>query len=103
MQTVPFKRGDTFLYNGALTNASGPVDLTNIDIRSQVRNGEVLLSEAVVTKVLPMSAGIFSLRVDDTTAWPAKVLLSDIQYTINGQVISSETFGINCTRDITRT
>lgn len=99
---IPFKRGDTFLYNAALTDDNGPVDITAVDIRCQIRDKDVLISEAVIVKALPNSAGIFSVRVDDTTLWPTKVLSADVQYTINGQIISTETFGISVVKDITR-
>lgn len=103
MQTIPHKRGDTFLYNAALTNEQGPFDITNVSIRCHIRQGDNLIAEAVIAKQVPGTLGLYSIRVDDTTAWPTKVLQSDIEYTINGQVISSETFEINCQRDITRT
>jgi len=102
MQSVPHKRGDTFLFNAVLTDAGVPVDITNIDIRCQIRDKDTLVATAVVTKAVPNSDGAFSLRVSDTTAWPIKTLLSDIEYTINGQIISTETFEIPVTKDITR-
>lgn len=99
---IPFKRGDTFLLEGTVTQNSTPQNITGWSIRSQVRNGEALISDLVVEYV-DRTIGKYRLRKDDTTAWPAKVLTCDIEYTTDsGQVVSTETFEIEVKADVTR-
>ncbi len=99
---IPFKRGDTFLLEGTVTQGSTPKDITGWTIRSQVRNGEALVAslEVLYTDRL---LGKYQLRATTTSNWPARTLLCDIEYTTSsGQIASTETFEIEVAADITR-
>lgn len=102
---IPHKRGDTFQLRA--TAAQAGVDFTGWTVRCQVRVPGARgapLSEAVVTHVSRvLGSWVFDLKVADTTEWPIATLKSDIEYmTPGGQVVSTETFDIQCVEDITR-
>lgn len=104
MITLNFKRGDTFLLQGQVTVADAAQNLTGWTVASQVRNGAVLLTTLTVSWV-DQPQGIYRLTglPAATSTWPVKTLACDIQYTSpTGQVISTETFAINCIADITQ-
>lgn len=104
MITVDFKRGDTFLLQGQVTVGDAAQSLTGWTVAAQVRNGTVLLHALVLTW-LNQATGLYQLSrpAADTATWPTKLLVCDIQYTSpTGQVISTETFGINCIADVTQ-
>lgn len=99
---IPFKRGDTFLLEGTVTQNSTPQDITGWTIRSQVRNGPVLVAALVVSYV-DRTLGKYQLRFNNTANWPVRTLQCDIEYTTSsGQIVSSETFDIEVAADITR-
>ena len=101
--SVPFKRGDTFLVRGTVTNNNVVQDLTGWTLRSQIRDGNTLVADLLVTYVDRIN-GIYELSKSVTTTWPAKTLSCDIEYTMSsGQILSTETFSIACAADITRT
>lgn len=104
MITLNFKRGDTFVLQGQVTVADAAQNLSGWTVASQVRNGSTLLTTLSVSWV-DQAQGIYRLTglPASTAAWPVKMLACDIQYTSPaGQVISTETFGINCIADITQ-
>ena len=101
---VKHKRGDTFIanvtYRDAVTQAG--IDISTIGIKSQIRTsaGE-LVSDLVLTKT-DSAAGKFTLADLDTQDWPFNQnLIWDIQYTANGDKISSETIEIYVLFDVT--
>jgi hypothetical protein len=104
MITLDFKRGDTFLLTGEGTVADVAEDMTGWTVASQVRNGSTLLHNLTLTWVdRPNGKYQLSCPPVNTATWPAKLLVCDIQYTTDtGQVISTETFGINCIADVTQ-
>lgn len=97
-----FKRGDTFLIEAQLADNGIPTDLTNWTIRSQVRRNSQLIDTLDVT-IVDAATGRYTLSSSGaTTAWPIAVLESDIEYTSpNGQIVSTETYSINCVKDVT--
>lgn len=104
MITLNFKRGDTFIVQGQVTVNDAAQSLTGWTVASQVRNGTSLLTTLTVTWV-NQAGGIYQLSAapNATASWPIKMLSCDIQYTSpSGQVISTETFGINCQADVTQ-
>lgn len=104
MITLSFKRGDTFIVQGQATVNDVAQNLTGWTIASQVRNGSSLLSTLTLTWI-DQSTGVYKLTAlpAATATWPTKMLACDIQYTTAaGQVISTETFGINCLADVTQ-
>lgn len=101
---VKHKRGDTFIANVTYRNAVTQVgiDISTIDIKSQVRTstGE-LVSDLILTKT-DSPSGKFTLADLDTQDWPFNQnLIWDIQYTANGDKISSETIEIYVLFDVT--
>ena len=102
--SIPFKRGDTFLVEATATAASVPQDLTGWSIRSQVRQGSTLVADLSV-EYTNRPSGVFRLSAPPalTQSWPVKVLSCDIEYTTaSGQVVSTETFEIDCKGDVTQ-
>lgn len=108
MVTLNMKRGDTFRYRAQATVSDGlippaqiPLDLTGFLIKAQVRKGTELIAELVVTRTNDI-LGEYMLSLADTTLWPVKTLVCDIQYTTDDlQIISTETFEIAVEKDIT--
>lgn len=89
---------------GQVTVNDAAQSLTGWTVASQVRNGTSLLTTLTVTWV-NQAGGIYQLSAapNATASWPIKMLSCDIQYTSpSGQVISTETFGINCQADVTQ-
>ncbi|TXH14731.1 MAG: hypothetical protein E6R03_08635 [Hyphomicrobiaceae bacterium] len=104
MITLDFKRGDTFLLQAVGTVDDVGQDMTNWSVAAQVRNGSSLLHNLTLTWV-DRPNGIYQLSCApvNTATWPVKLLVCDIQYTTaSGQVISTETFGINNIADVTQ-
>lgn len=114
-KVISIKRGDTYLYQatvrmpvpGRLDRWSNPVmeevDIADWGIRSQVRNNGKLVAELDVVKRPDVGIGVYELVCEDTAIWPTNgQLRQDIQYiTDAGQVLSTQTFAINCIPDVT--
>lgn len=106
---IPFKRGDTFsLQCTVADSASAAQDITGWGIRAQVRDADVLVAE-LEALTIDAARGVYRLRkahnaaTAPTSAWPVKVLAVDVEYTTDsGDVISTETFLIDCKADVTR-
>jgi hypothetical protein len=102
--SITHKRGDTFLYDAVLRQSkSGPViDLTDWTIASMIRDGEDVLIEELTVTVTNAALGEYSIRVDDTTAWPVGTAYWDIQYTDSNDIIrSTDTMNLNIIEDVT--
>ena len=98
-----FKRGDTFTTEAVLVDGNTPTDLTGWSIRSQIRRNNQLIDELVVDIVAPEEGRYTMTSSAPTTNWPIATLRSDIEYTTpTGQIISTDTYYINCVEDITR-
>lgn len=99
---ITFKRGDTLVLQNTITINAVPQDITNWTITSKVRHtGSNFVDELVVTKTDAVN-GVYQLKKQDTTAWPTKTLLCDVQYTLpSGQIISTETFELPVVADVT--
>lgn len=93
-----FKRGDTFILECEV-----PVDLTGWSVRSQIRSGDKLVATLVFLLVSStVDSSTYKLTFEDTTEWPIGKLNCDIEYTTNlGQIISTETFYVECVKDST--
>lgn len=97
---ISIKRGNTFAVQGQVSglDANG---ITGWEIKSQVRYGHKLIADLTVT-VMDTLNGIYQLTCADTTQWPVAVMLADICYTTaSGQVVSTETFEIECKSGVT--
>lgn len=97
------KRGDTLLIEAALANNGQPVNITGWSIRSQIRRNNQLVDDLVVT-VTDALMGKYTIASSGSTEnWPVAQLRTDIEYTTDtGQIVSTETYYINCVEDVTR-
>ena len=104
MAVIEFKRGDTFTLQGQVKDSEGtPIDITGWSIRSHIRKGSELVIVLTVT-FIDVLTGVYQLSAtpEDTSLFPVGQLVCDIEYTTAaGQVMSTETFEITCTKDIT--
>jgi hypothetical protein len=102
--SIKHKRGDTFIYYGVVRESrNGPVmNITDWTITSMIRTQtDALLAEADVT-ITDGAAGEYTVRVDDTTAWPIEYLLWDIQHADGaGDIRSTETVLLRIVADVT--
>lgn len=98
---VDFKTGDTFLLQCVVKIDNVVQDITDWTIACSVKQGSTFLDSCTITK-LDAANGLYQIKKQDTTAWPAKTLLCDVQYTLpSSQIISTETFEIACVAGIT--
>ena len=108
--TYQHKRGDTFSLGGTVTGLPSGV----VTVRSQLRDARfntqigadlVVTLGAYVDAVTPQTllvearvAGVYA----DTRTWPVGLLACDIEFTEPGAVvISTQTFNVNVSADIT--
>lgn len=102
MATLPFKRGDSFILDGAVSENSAAIDITGWSIKAQVRYADQLVEELACT-VVSAAAGTYRVASAGTQTWPVGTLQADVQYTTDsGQIVSTETFLITCSADVTR-
>jgi hypothetical protein len=99
------KRGDTFSLSGTRTTDTGnPVDLSNYQIRAQMRAGDALITSFSVT-ITNAAAGEFVLSAPASTTetWQVTRYSCDIEFTSPGGIVdSSDTFTIQVVPDVTR-
>lgn len=99
-----FKRGDTFNLTCTYKQGGVPHSLNGIDIKSQIREASILVTELTVTKAnQTTNPGVFVLTptVTDTATWPLGNLLCDIQFSENGLIRSTETFYVAIIEQVT--
>ena len=99
-----FKRGDTFSLACTYKQGGVPFDITYIDIKSQIREATVLVTELNVTKAnQSTNPGVFILTPaqDETVSWPLGNLICDIQFTESGVIRSTETFYVAIIEQVT--
>lgn len=107
MAQIYHKRGDTFSLSCVWNDATEtPVDLSGYTILSQVRT-DTYVDNLVVTVTDAVNGEFTVTRAAPFTAlWPLtnyqSNLLCDIEFSIGGVVVSSETFEIIVSQDITR-
>lgn len=105
MQTIKFKRGDTYTLTGTYKRNNAPTDITAITLRSQIRTAAgALVTSLIATKAdQTATPGKFTLspEIADTTKWPLGEVYCDIEFNSGGTSISSDTFVIVVTEGIT--
>jgi hypothetical protein len=107
MAQIYHKRADTFTLSCVWRDAAGsPVNLSGYIIASQVRT-ETFVDNLVVTVTNAANGEFTVTRAASFTAlWPittyATNLFCDIEFSLTGTVVSSETFEIVVVQDITR-
>jgi hypothetical protein len=97
METIPHKRGDTFLLT-----CTTDVPLTGYSIASQVRDKSFkLIAQLTVNITQTSPTGIYTLSYPaGSSSWPVGLLECDVQYTDNtGFIVSTETFEIDVNLD----
>jgi hypothetical protein len=100
------KRGDTFKLNGTVLGDGVPIvgGIASWAIRSQIRTlGGELVDEFECTIVDPV-AGTYTIEESDagvTADWPLGELHMDVEYTIDGEVVSTENIAVTVTKDQT--
>ena len=100
----PLKRGDTFYIGCVSKDSTGvPNDLTNIQIRSQIRSAATkkLITDLPIIKLdQDQYPGQFSISVA-TNDWPIGTCLLDFELKRESTVISSDTVELPIIKDIT--
>lgn len=97
---INFKQGDSFLIECVVKIDDVVQDITDWTIASSIKNG-AFTDSLVITKTNAL-LGTYSVSKADTTLWPTKALLCDVQYTLpSGQIISTENFEIICMAGVT--
>jgi hypothetical protein len=99
-----FKRGDTFHFTADVVDEATlePLIGAASNLRCQGRDGRnrVLITELIITEQSP---GTYLFTSDEpTNTWRQNSrILFDLEYSINGEVVSSETFYVEVEADIT--
>ncbi|MCP4597803.1 hypothetical protein [Neptuniibacter sp.] len=105
MATLTHKLGDTLEWVlNVVDESDQPIDITNWDIRSQMRDsaGE-LIQELTVTKT-DAEGGVYSITASkaQTATWTPGDHSVDVEYTDENDItFSTETFAVVMKRDIT--
>lgn len=102
-----FKTGDTLVISCTSKDELGqPLDLTGITVRCmiQLADGSEQHSLTVVVSDQTLTPGVFviSAEASDTTTWQAGLYEADIEQSIEDKVISSSTFYVPVSSDITQ-
>lgn len=98
------KRGDTFSVEAVVKGDGVALDITDWVIRSQIRTKGLELIETPVITITDATNGVYTIEESAagvTAAWPVGELISDIEYTHDGSVISTKTFSIFVDPDVT--
>lgn len=112
MVVVCHKRGDTLDWDMQAVDVSGnPIDITGMSISCKVKAGD--FEDNLDATITDAEAGIFNLyrSASLTELWPISVkaigaklperMFSDVEFTLSGDVTSTETFEILVVEDIT--
>ncbi len=102
--SLTFKRGDTFLLEGVVTDDGVAVDITNWTIQSQLRDrNHKLIFDLVVEKTNALQGRyLLKAAATDTDDWPTGLLDLNVQYTTDvNQVVSTKTVKVDVQLDIT--
>jgi len=97
------KRGDTFSFTATMTDSTGvPIENQVENFKSEIRDvNNVLITELLVEETAIL--GTYSFTATTTEDWiPLTDVYMDIQYTLDGNVNSSETMSISVLQDITQ-
>jgi hypothetical protein len=100
---IELKRGDTFSFFVTLTDEDdNPIILDVNDMLCQIRQfprRELIDTFTITTTDI---SGQYRFSVNDTTTYPIDVLYADIEFTIDNEIKSSDTFKINVVEDVSR-
>ena len=100
---ISVKKGDTLAFLVRRTNDDGtPRTGEALNLKSQVRNKDILVGEFTVTETITPGDYLFEISADDTSKWTVGKYNFDIQFTNGTFVQSSDTFTIVIEKDVTR-
>lgn len=104
---IRLKRGDTFSLAAVVLGDGVPVvgGIGAWTIESQIRTTGGTLVDTLTIAITDATACTYTIdesAAGVTEAWPVGKLEMDIQYTVGGDVISTETAQINLIKDVTR-
>ncbi len=98
------KRGDTFAPSFSYVEDDGktPASLAGYGIRSQIRDTGGNLVHTFVFEVTNITNGEYKAQPADTLHWPLGMMQIDIEYTVNGFVVSTETQEFELVKKVTK-
>lgn len=106
MQTLKFKRGDTWTITADALSAGQTVDLTPVTIASQLRatpDGSIVATWTITKSLTVTGRYTMTIAAATTAAIAGGSYLCDVQYTDGaGAVTSTSTFSVEVELDITR-
>lgn len=106
MQTLKFKRGDTWTVTADALASGQPVDLVPVTIASQIRStpdGSIVATWTVTKSPTVTGRYTMTIAAATTAAVAGGAYLCDVQYTDGaGAVASTSTFAVEVEPDITR-
>ena len=96
------KKGDTLAFIATLTDQENkPIIGIADNLKADVKTiNDLKIAEFVITENDTIG-GNYLFEIMDTTKFPVDILYTDIQYSNNGIVTSSETMTIQVTKDVT--
>jgi hypothetical protein len=102
--SIVTKRGDTFSLVCTYKQGGVPTSIDGYEITSQVRDISGTLIDNLIVQIENQvsTPGVFTLSAASTASWPVRNLLSDIQFVLDGDIRSTQTFCIAVQEDITR-
>jgi hypothetical protein len=100
MQKMILKPGESLVVDAIASDGPAPIDLTGYSIRSQVRDMNDQLMMNVLVLIDPDQAtnpGHHTLDFEKavTASWAEGELVCNVRYEKDGNVFSTETFGIH--------
>jgi hypothetical protein len=104
MEVITHRRGSTYEVQCQYTDTAGvPIDVTNTQVKSQIRTSTGALVADCVVIFTDIPAGKFMLRVLNTGEWPVGNLVQDIQYILtDGRKINTSPITINVITSVTQ-
>ncbi len=95
MRNLVIKRGSAFQLTITAANADGTTfDMNSVSWAGEIRDARGVLI-ATLTVVPSATAGVGTVTVADTTAWPEGLLRGALLISDNGLPTETQTFGID--------
>jgi hypothetical protein len=103
---MKLKRGDTFKLSGTVLGDALPIvgGISAWVIRSQLRDIGGQLIDTFICTIIDPVAGTYTIEesvAGVTKDWPTGSSFMDIEYTIDGEVVSTENIPLTVTKDQT--
>lgn len=104
MQTLRFKRGDTWTVTADALSGGVPVDLSSVTITSQIRaepDSAVIATWTITESPTVTGRYTMTIAAATTASIAAGTYLCDVQYDSGGVISSTGTFAVEVSLDIT--